>query len=461
MTSMGRISEFRMLATMLASVLFALGPAAYAQAPDSAVLAPLKTAYEKNLKAIKDEKAKALANWPTEYLAALTALQSQLQKKGNLEGWKEVKDAIDRFNAEKKIGSPAGAASNPELAAIQAKYRNIVPQSELEKSQKIMALAQKYLAQLTAIQTELTKKNRLEEALAVNAEIKAVKASETYTAADFVLSAHEATNVKKPEIPEKPEPGPTAKADKPVPTVKTSPPPDADSGRRKGEAPPPPAGEEFKIYDKKPPTLAGVTFKNLIVKPTANMGAKRRAVATAMLSSVSDEATDHSSASVRSSSKSKSGSTAHRVRLNIRTTASDAVLENATVVVEYYTKESTASAGKVVPHKALVKLITVPKIDSQGVFIDCPEISTYRYSYRYTSAFSDTYRSKSGQEFYGVIVSVFESDKSLAFQAVSKQPLDDLAAKEIPKEFESDEMGGGRFFGPDDGAIRRFHGEGD
>lgn len=394
-------------------------------------LPSLKASYEKSLNGIVSAHETAVKSWPESYFNALKALQSKLQKDGNLDGWSDVKAELDRFQSEPRI-EPAHLSARAELQSVQTKYKEAPLQAALEKNQKILSLSQKYQAKLKALQSDLTKQGKMEEALAVNAELKRVKASPEVTSAEFEQSELEArkAQTQKDNAPVKtdePDDKAAAKTDKPGPGGKSP------TGRAPVEA----AGgdDEIKVYEGKAPALPGVSFKGMQIKPTANVGAKRKLNVSAMLGAVSDEErnTDASSYSV---SKSKSGSTSSRVRVGLKTVASGSVMENLTVVVEYYCKDVRANSGKIAPEKMLVKHVSVPKVDVQGVWVDCPEASTFKSSYSYTSGWGSSSKEKSGKEFYGVIISVFESDKTLAFQAVTGSALDEFATTAMPEEKE-------------------------
>jgi len=379
-------------------------------------VAALKASYEKALPAIIASYEASAKSWPDHYVNALKELQSKLQKDGNLEGWQDAKKELDRFNGDPKIADGA-LSSRAEVQAIQNKYRDLPRQLSLDKNQKIVALSQKHLAKLTALQTDLTKQGKMEDAMAVNAEIKRVKGSPEVSAAEFELSEQEAkaAQIKKDTPPKEAKPGPAEKA---------------PGGK---EAAKPIEDGEIKIYEGKAPATPGVTFKNMQLRPTSNVGAKRKLNVTAMMAASSDGAKS-TSAGYYSSSRSESGSTSSRVRLGLKTVTSSSVIENLTVVVEYYSKTVKSTSGKMSVEKMLAKRIKVPKVDVQGVWIDCPEASTYKSSYRYTSSYGSGYRYSYGREFYGVIISVFESDKKLAFQAVTGSALDELATSEMPDE---------------------------
>ena len=395
-------------------------------------LPSLKAGYEKSLTAVVTNYEATVKGWPASYVNALKTLQAKLQKDGNLDGWSDVKTELARFQADPKI-EDANLSSRAEIQVVQAKYKELPLQASGEKNQKIVSLSQKYMARLGALQSELTKQGKMEDALAVNAEIKRVKTSPEVTSAEFEVSELEAKKARtqKDNAPVKTDGGDSkapVKPDKPGPGGK------APAGKAPVEA----VGgdDEVKIYEGKAPALAGVNFKNMQIRPTGNVGAKRKLNVSAMLGAVSDEekSTDASYFSV---SKSKSGSTSSRVRVGLKTVASGSVMENVTVVVEYYCKDVKSNSGKIAAEKMLVKHINVPKVDLQGVWIDCPEASTYKSSYSRTGGWGgDSFKEKSGKDFYGVIISVFESDKTLAFQGVSGSALEEYATTTMPEEKE-------------------------
>jgi hypothetical protein len=73
-------------------------------------------------------------------------------------------------------------------------------------------------------------------------------------------------------------------------------------------------------------------------------------------------------------------------------------------------------------------------VDGLGVWIDYPEASIYKSSYKSSSTYGSSYKYKSGQEFCGIVLSVYEADKTLVFQAVTAAALVDLAPAALPSE---------------------------
>jgi len=391
-------------------------------APDkisSQAVPALKASFEKNLQTIITSYEGAAKNWTGSYIAALKTLQIKLQKAGDFDGWTAVEKELVRVNADPDAepGIPADAISPGDaILALQTKFRDVPSQLALDKNQKIVALSQRYIASLTALQTTLTKQGLMEEALVVNAEIKRVQGSPEVVLAEFELSTNET---------------------QPVPDGKEAP-PTGDSPAPVGEAPavkaPDPLIEatDVKTYAGKAPA-ADSTFKPLRLIQTPAMGIQRKLNVSALMTSDSSE-TGESSGGYYGSYKRSSETTSSRARVGLKTMASGSVLSNLIVVVEYYSKEVKSSSGKITPEKMLFRRVTIPNVDTLGVWLDFPDASIYRSSYKSSSVYRSSYTHKRGRTFYGIVVSVYETDKTLIFQAVSASTLLALAPAALPSE---------------------------
>jgi hypothetical protein len=82
----------------------------------------------------------------------------------------------------------------------------------------------------------------------------------------------------------------------------------------------------------------------------------------------------------------------------------------------------------------LFRRVTIPNVDTLGVWLDFPDASIYRSSYKSSSLYRSSYTHKRGRTFYGIVVSVYETDKTLIFQAVSASTLLALAPAALPSE---------------------------
>jgi hypothetical protein len=379
-----------------------------------------KASFEKSLKTIIADCNVSSKNWVSNYVVSLKELQSKLQKAGDLEGWTEAKNELDRISAapDAEPGIPADALSSVDVVlAVQKKFRDVPAQLVLDKNQKIVALSKKYLAGLTAMQTDLTKQGKMDEALVVNAEIKRVKGCPEVVAAESELTNNETDPASEEKSP-------------PISVTPPSP-----VGKNPAENPPEPFREEgdVKIYTGKAPASSEGTFKPMRLIPTSASGVRRRVNVSAWMTSDSNES-GSSYSGYYGSSRSSSGSTSSRVRVGLKPVAAGSALSNIIVVVEYYCKDVKTSSGKIAPSKTLFRRNTVPRVDVQGVCIDYPEASLYKTTYKSTYYYGSGYKYKSGQEFYGIVISVYEGEKTLIFQAVSAGSLVDLAPKDLPSE---------------------------
>ena len=61
-----------------------------------------------------------------------------------------------------------------------------------------------------------------------------------------------------------------------------------------------------------------------------------------------------------------------------------------------------------------------------GLVVDCPAVGIRKTTYKYTRS---TYDYRSGDTFYGAIVSVFGADGAILFQGATTPTLDPYAAK--------------------------------
>jgi serine/threonine protein kinase len=178
----------------------ASGPRIPATSPETwEKLSQLRTRYDEALARVEAECAKRLESWPREYTAALKELLLVKQRAGDFEAWTAVNDEIARFGANPVIPESVPLTSPRELTSLQAKYQKIVSGSQLEKSGKIVALANDYVRNLNAIQKDLTVKNRMDEAARVNVEIKRVQSSPEVTAARYDVEQSRAGPGEKPK----------------------------------------------------------------------------------------------------------------------------------------------------------------------------------------------------------------------------------------------------------------------
>jgi hypothetical protein len=197
-----------------------------------------------------------------------------------------------------------------------------------------------------------------------------------------------------------------------------------------------------KIYDgARPPSLPGLTYKAVTLWATGRATGKRVSV-SASLAKKSDVSRS-SESGFGSMSQSKSGSVQYCLRLAVNSTVGAFSLSEGRVQVQYFVRDLESSGGKISPDVIETQTIPLPPIDSsRTVYVDCTPVSVYVSSYKYRSAYS-SYGSSytSGQEFYGIVIGVFDKDNALVGQYASTDTLGKLATTDPPSSFERRRQG--------------------
>ena len=171
---------------------FAQAQSASAEKP--ADLKALQDAYAKAIQKVESDSASAAQVLPATYMKELQRIQQSAKKAGDLEQLTAVNRELERFKTEQKVPDQPDASTPDAIKKLQIEYKAAVAKSDLEKNRKIVSATKQYLELLNSLQTSLTKNDKVNEALDVNAEIKRVKADSKVTSAEFALAASETDN---------------------------------------------------------------------------------------------------------------------------------------------------------------------------------------------------------------------------------------------------------------------------
>ena len=150
--------------------------------PLPAEVVKLTDVYRTELSRIAAQHAESLKALPPTYQAQLAALQKRLQSSGELDGYLGVTKEITRFAAaiqgeadpfEKNPEMPETAlVTTPEaLRAVQDQYLKDCKEKSDRRHKAIDDLSAAYIARLEALQIDLTKRGRINDAIAVKSEI--------------------------------------------------------------------------------------------------------------------------------------------------------------------------------------------------------------------------------------------------------------------------------------------------
>ncbi len=180
-------------------------------------LTSMKAVYERGIKRIEDEYAEKSAAWSDEYVKALRALKTRMQKAGDLDGWEFVGSEMERFVKSRTIADSDIVRSSPALLAIQTKYGKLPSILDEKKSAAILDLTKLYLGHLKKLRTDLTKRGDVAQALLVKSEAERVRESGPVSAAVFAMAEREARAYRARESSRAPDPTPSAVPTKAMP----------------------------------------------------------------------------------------------------------------------------------------------------------------------------------------------------------------------------------------------------
>lgn len=165
----------------------ALPPKALTGEPPDEV-ASLRKRYEEQLAAIEADYARNIEEWPAKYLAALGALMERYQAAGDYSGWQAVNNEIARFEIDRVL-QPTHIAPEPaKLAELQKQHVALLNAYRATRARGIVSLAEQHVNALTEIQRKRTIDGNMEEAGAVNAEIRRIRSSPEVLAAQAELA---------------------------------------------------------------------------------------------------------------------------------------------------------------------------------------------------------------------------------------------------------------------------------
>jgi hypothetical protein len=376
---------------------------------DTAWLDRSRASFDKRLRNIVSEPADDSGDWVGGYRAELKKLENAAQAAGDLEGLLLIREEIHRFQTSRAIPeSPAENAPKVVIAA-QQKFSRLASSRSLGKSRKVLTLRKNYTAYMEKKKKEQTVLGDVASAMAAKAEIERIEANPTIKAALADVAA-------------------AAGKDNSDATVASSKP-----AGEKVKKPRPPAGYEVYPLGRRPPRVSGEIFTRLMLSNTGNTPAADTDVAVA--AARNSKSSVSKSSSLYSSRTSKTTTKTSKIRLQVRASRSGVTLKGEILKLQVYNKR--AGTGNNEPELAASGTIHLDDLTSAGIYIDCPEVSarsaissSRRYSYsRYSTGGSST--AKSGSEFYGIVVNVYNSDGSLSYQGASTSGLKAQAAKSV------------------------------
>ncbi len=128
-----------------------------------------KTQFEEALEALEKEYNGSIKTYRDKYIKSLDGLESQFTDDGKLEPVLALRAERDRFKAENAASPPLRNAPKG-LAHLQTRFIEVLKDARKKHADRALALVAQYLKKLEELQTELVRKKRIDDALAVKQE---------------------------------------------------------------------------------------------------------------------------------------------------------------------------------------------------------------------------------------------------------------------------------------------------
>jgi hypothetical protein len=172
------LRPFRMIRLGLAFALAAvLHTAAQADAPSP--LDQARASYQTKLeglweKHLGEEQAAAASN---RYCKLLADCASAFRANGKLEGFLAVQNELKRYRATGKVEEDDMAVGHPQIERVQRAFLAARATNQRKLQESEASLARAYLQHLEKVKADLVRQNQIDQAVAVDQEIAAIRAT--------------------------------------------------------------------------------------------------------------------------------------------------------------------------------------------------------------------------------------------------------------------------------------------
>lgn len=165
----------------------------------------LKARYEELSSKLKQDAKTAEEVALTVYGNSLTRARDAIKAEGDLNGLIEANKEIARFQTERTIPDDVGATLPTPIVNLRVAARKARAEKEVENLQKTVDLSKFYVSRLEALKKSLTKEEKIDAALKVDAEIKRMQ----FIVADGETRLPKPDPTTQPQPPAQPDPVPT------------------------------------------------------------------------------------------------------------------------------------------------------------------------------------------------------------------------------------------------------------
>ena len=114
---------------------------------------------------------------------------TDMRKRGELDRWLVLDTEKRRFEKEGTIPDPPDPEAPEQIQKLQGEYHAAVRTASLQKSRRILELAQRFDEQLEALKRRLTQESRIDAAIAVKQAQARIYDHPAVSAAEFAVAA--------------------------------------------------------------------------------------------------------------------------------------------------------------------------------------------------------------------------------------------------------------------------------
>jgi len=396
-----------------------------------------KAIYEDHLVKYRTEAEEKLAAWPTQYMAALQELREHVKTLGDLDGWTSTDAEIKRFEQDVEIADEDLVKKPLDLQKLQRKFKAAQSAIIRDKNRNVLTLTDKYAKRLTELEVELTKQARIEDALRARAEKVRAQRGRAVKRARFelaVLSAEDGSADRA--VPEAPE---TAERDREEPEEREERDREEREKREEPKAERHAPVDDVAPYDpatfrvrqgNDPLEIEGLRFRKLTLKSTKHLRVGRKLAAVTELG-LREEHDEHEvqNGRVRMIRHREDGF--YMVRVSLRPVSREGVVRDSTIVVQMFSRSVNGSGGKNLK-LILFDWTTIDQISFSQMTVETPSVVVQLFEDKLRRASAGRVERTTGEEYYGVVISVFDSGGELIYQESSQSRLEDQAVTTVP-----------------------------
>jgi len=361
----------------------------WAESTDNQLIEKYRKIYDGTAEQYATEFSRAALSWSVKYTNNLQDLLVKSQASGNLNDWEVINKEVKRFQGSSTLSGASSSSS--EIRSLQDRYRSQAEKLKAVKNSKVETLREQYVARLTALQQELTKQGKFDDAFVARNEIERVEGG-SKVEPDNSKNRQNTANIKSERISAATDV--VSHADGTTVT-----PPGAPAQNQEG----------VRFNEKKLSKSENSPFSSEVYIKLWESSDK---------GSESFER-DKFIGTVDSRVKSD----LRRVRVALRKSKPGTSLRDLKLQVEYFSKPASGSGD---PRLFARKKVSISALDTRVVYVDFAPVSIESIS-RSIDVGRRDHSQTMGNKFYGYIITVLGSDGTVLYQTATSGTLAKLA----------------------------------